>query len=114
MPDRCESANSVTIRRNEIERCGGSGGVDFAVEDAGVGRDGEEVLKLWGLDELAHEEGGVLVGLVTRRGEGVFGAGELGVDVLVAECGGDWLSGVRAVGEFGVVVDPLPELCAGD
>ena len=91
-----------------------SSSVYLAIKDAGVGGDGEEVLKFGGLDELAHEEGGVFVGLVTRRRDGVFGAGEFGVDVFVAEGSGDGLAGVGAVREFGAVVDPLPELRAGD
>ena len=53
--------------------------------------------KSWNLgdfDELAHEEGGVLVGVVAGGGTVSCGAGEFGVDVLVAECGGDGLAGV--------------------
>src|SRR5215472_9224988 len=91
-----------------------SGGVNFAIEDASVSGHSEEVLELGGFDELADEEGGVLIGLVAFGWHGVFGAGEFGVDVFVAECSGDGPTCVGAVGEFGTVVHPLPELRARD
>ena len=75
--------------KRKVKKCGlrgcSSGRVNFAVEYAGVGGDGEEVLELRRLDQFADEEGGVLLGFVAMWRDGVFGAGEFGVDVLVAE-----------------------------
>ncbi len=61
-----------------------SGRKDLMVQHAGVGRDGEEVLEVRCLDQLAGEEGGVLIGLIARGRVGLFGAGEFGVDYLIA------------------------------
>src|SRR5665213_1774778 len=85
-------------------------GKHFVVKHAGVGRFGEEVLALWGLDEFAHQECGVLVGFVARGWMRLAGSRELFVDVRVAECSGDW----AAVFEDRVMMHPLPKLCAAD